>query len=285
MASGRAHGPRSGDLTPPPDWRARLRAPYPDAAPTLLLAALVPMYMAIAVVTRGSALGVPAVPLDGAIPLEPAWVFVYVSQWVFSFLPVFVVRGTELRRRAVRAFLAIVVVSYAGFLLYPTLAPRPEAIPGDGFASWALRYVYGVDPPTNCFPSLHVAYSVLAALTAYRVHRGVGALALGWAGVIALSTLFTKQHYVLDVVAGIALAVGAWALFIRGYRRADAIDGERRRTPRRALVVVWLYALLLLVLAVAYALPDGVDGEATALLAPQATPGQQCCMQSTKGDS
>src|SRR5687768_5474828 len=74
-----------------------LSRPYPQAIPVLVLAALGPMYMVIAVLTPGRALSVPELALDRALPLLPAWVLVYWSQWVFSFLPVFVVRGHRLR--------------------------------------------------------------------------------------------------------------------------------------------------------------------------------------------
>ena len=145
---------------------------------------------------------------------------------MFSFLPVFVVRGVELRRRTVMAYVTIVVTAYLGFLLYPTLAPRPAAVDGDDILAWSLRAVYAVDPPYNCFPSLHVAYSFLAALASYRVHRGVGFAALAWATVIGISTLYTKQHYIVDVIAGVVLASAAHAIVLRSFRRD--------RLPRRS---------------------------------------------------
>ncbi len=162
------------------------------------------------------------------MPLQPAWALVYASQWVFSFLPVFIVRGAPLRRRAVLAYLTMVSVAYAGFLLYPTVAPRPSQVAGDGFFAWSLRGVYGIDPPYNCFPSLHVAYSSLAALVAYHVHRGVGRAAVLWAAIISVSTLFTRQHYVVDIVAGVAIAYAAYALLVRRAPRAGS-SGHLRR--------------------------------------------------------
>ena len=78
---------------------------------------------------------------------------------------------------------------------------------GDGFAAWSLRLLYDIDTPYGCFPSLHVAWAFVSALTCYRVHAGVGWVAAGWATLIAVSTLYTKQHYVVDVIAG-ALARG-----------------------------------------------------------------------------
>ena len=163
---------------------------------------------------------------------------------MFSFLPVFIVRGVHLRRRVVLAYLTIVSIAYAGFLLYPTLAPRPSHVTGEGFFVWSLRRVYQVDPPYNCFPSLHVAYSCLAALVAYHVHRGLGLAALSWAAVVSVSTLFTKQHYVVDVVAGVAMAYAADAAFVRGAPRAWLAPQDRRLAPRRALAVPGIFGAL-----------------------------------------
>jgi membrane-associated phospholipid phosphatase len=226
--------------------------PFTDAILMLVLAVLVPMYMIIAVMTRGRTLFMPELALDRAVALQPAWILVYWSQWVFSFLPVFVVRGQELRRRTVLAYLTIVIIAYVGFLLYPTLGPRPARVDGGGFFAWSMRALYDFDPPYNCFPSLHVAYSFLAALTSYRMHRRLGLAALVWAVLIAISTLYTKQHYAVDVFAGMVMAYGAYALFLRSFPRAAVSDADRRLAPRRALAIPAVYAVLVACFLVAY---------------------------------
>jgi membrane-associated phospholipid phosphatase len=229
-----------------------LRRPYPNAIPVLILAALVPMYMAIAAWTPGRSLFVPETALDRALPLQAEWTPVYWSQWVFSFLPVLIVRGVALRRRTVLAYVSIVVISYVGFLVYPTRAPRPADVIGDDFFAWSLRQLYDFDPPFNCFPSLHVAYSFLAALSAWTVHRGLGLTALVWAALIAISTLYTKQHYVLDVFAGAMLALAAHAVFLYRDSRALVSDDTRALAPRRALLIPAIFAVVVAGFWIAY---------------------------------
>ncbi len=80
------------------------------------------------------------------------------------------------------------------------------AFTADGFLPWTLGLIYDIDPPRNCFPSLHVAWAFVAGLSCHRVHRGVGLAAIGWASLIGISTLYTEQHYFADVIAGVLLA-------------------------------------------------------------------------------
>jgi membrane-associated phospholipid phosphatase len=168
---------------------------------------------------------------------------VYGSLFLAALLPVLVVHQQELIRRTILAFLMAWLVSYAVFLAYPTVTSRPEELAGDGFFDWTLGLIYDADIRYNCFPSLHVAQCFIAALVCHRVHRGVGSVAVGWACLVALSTLFTKQHYVVDVLGGVALAGVAWLSFVRGYPRDGVPERERRLAPALALGAVGLYGL------------------------------------------
>jgi membrane-associated phospholipid phosphatase len=145
-------------------------------------------------------------------------------------------------------------VAYICFLLYPTVAPRPDTVPGDGFAVWGLRFLYDADPPYNCFPSIHVAHSLVSALACYRVHRQLGVFAVLCASLVALSTLFTKQHYVADLIAGILLASAAYAVFRRGHSPANVPELDRRVAPALALCIGGIVGLGAACLWVAYRL-------------------------------
>lgn len=225
-------------------WRSQLAA---------ALVSLAPMYFVIAILTRGRPTHRPELALDRAIPLEPVWILAYGSLYVFVVvLPLLVVRGRPLIRRAMQAYLLVMTLSYAVFLAYPTSASRLEDVTDDGFGAWTLRILYSIDPPYNCFPSLHVAYAFVSALACYRVHRGVGAAAVGWAAVIALSTLFTKQHYVADVIAGTLAAGLAYVLFLRGAPRDAVSEWDRQRAPRRAWIAMAVFAVMVAGFRVAY---------------------------------
>ena len=227
------------------------RAPYHNTAPALALAVVIPAYHVISEFNRGRAANMPELAIDRAIPLEPAWMLVYGSVFLFAFLPAFVVRGAELTRRVLWSYILVEFLAFAGYLAYPTSLPRP-AITTDGFFLWTLRLIYDIDPPRNCFPSLHVAWAFVAALSCYRVHRGVGLAAMGWAGLIGISTLYTEQHYLVDVIAGVMIAFLAYVLFLRGHDRAAIAESDVQRAPLRATRIVWTYVCVIAVFVIIY---------------------------------
>ncbi len=96
---------------------------------------------------------------------------------------------------------------------------RPYLSGKDLFEQMVL-FIYRTDTPTNIFPSLHV-YCSVACLNAIlnRENRpekdmvGIGCTILTVA--IILSTMFLKQHSVIDVSAGLLLGGGAYMLFYK----------------------------------------------------------------------
>ncbi|HET7292719.1 MAG TPA: phosphatase PAP2 family protein [Vicinamibacteria bacterium] len=220
-----------------------------------VLAALVPFYIFIPEWTSGRTPHVPELDLDRSMPLQPIWALVYGALYLFLIiLPVFVVREGELIRRTVAAYLMVWIAAYLCFLAYPTIAPRPTDVIGDGFLAWGLRFLYSADPPYNCFPSLHVAHSFVSALSCHRVHRALGITAALCASLVGVSTLYSKQHYVLDVVAGILLALIANVVFLRSYPRARIPVLDRRVAPVFALGTLGLVGLGMLIFWMAYQL-------------------------------
>ncbi|MGE5243966.1 MAG: phosphatase PAP2 family protein [Betaproteobacteria bacterium] len=209
-----------------------------------VLVSLLPLYYAVGALVADRTLHVPAVALDAALPLQPSWMLVYGSHYAFVFLPLLVVRQEPLLRRTMWAYVMAFLVAYAGFFAYPTVTPHPATVAGDGFATWCLRLQYRLDSPYNCFPSLHVAHSFLAALACYRVNRKVGLVAASWAALIGVSTLYTKQHYLVDVIAGVVLASIAYVLFLRGYPRHAIAERDQRLAPFRATAMIAIFGII-----------------------------------------
>ena len=231
------------------------------AAGTWLAAAfmfLLPMYFIIGQLTAGDPHYQPFIWLDHAMPLWPAWIAVYGSLYMCAFLlPLVVVRGRELFRQSLKAYLFVMLVLYVGFWFYPTIAPLTEKTTVTGFAEWSLQLFYDIDQPYGCFPSLHVAYSFVGALACHRMHRSVGVAASLWSVLIGLSTVYTKQHFVVDAIAGGILGIAAYWLFLRGWPREPVEQIDRRLAPRRSLYVVAAYIAVIGGFWIAYQLGLG----------------------------
>lgn len=238
--------------------RQSLARPYRVTVPMVIFVGMVPLYLFIGGPAPGRVLRVPAIGLDDAIPFMPAWSLIYGALYAFVILlPVFVVREDDHIRRTLRAYFAVWITAYLCFLVYPTVAPRPESVRVQGFGEWGVSLLYGMDPPYNCFPSLHVAHSFISALTCVRVHRGVGIAATIGASLVALSTLFTKQHYVLDVVAGVLMAVVAFMIFLRPQTLAPVPATDRQVAPAFAWGILGCAGLALGGYWIAYQLTGG----------------------------
>jgi membrane-associated phospholipid phosphatase len=85
------------------------------------------------------------------------------------------------------------------------------------------------------FPSLHAGFPVLAAVAAWRQSRRVGVLLWVWAIIVWVVVVYLGEHYVADVLGGIAYATLAvaivWALGLRPQRRNHlAMAGAPART-------------------------------------------------------
>ena len=168
--------------------------------------------------------------LDDAIPFRAASVFAY--SWVYTSMlfPAFVIRSEALFRRVATAYGLVLAVSLTCFAAWPVtslgLRPPVDSIDASTFAGWAVRLTYRIDPPYNLFPSLHLSIATLAALCAWTARRLYGLLAMPVVAGIAVSICTMKQHFVVDGLDAIPLAVLAWALVIRPFNRDRPPDDE-----------------------------------------------------------
>jgi membrane-associated phospholipid phosphatase len=87
-----------------------------------------------------------------------------------------------------------------------------------------LIFVHNIDAPYNCFPSQHVAYSWLGAFIALKFNPLIGIFVTIAAILISLSTMFIKQHWFVDVLSGIAVALFVYWVFFIKFR--TKISGE-----------------------------------------------------------
>jgi hypothetical protein len=143
---------------------------------------------------------------DRAVPLVPGAVWVYLSWYVAPLLML----AVDIRqfRRAAAAILCAFFVCAVGWALWPAVMRRPDLSAARDLSVLALRTLYAFDPPTNLFPSFHAA--VAAVLTQIRFRSPVvRAVIRLWMAAICAACVLTKQHEAADVLAGVAVGLGA----------------------------------------------------------------------------
>lgn len=181
----------------------------------------------------------PLTALDVAVGFKPATLFLYVSLWLYVTLPP-ALQAT--RRELIYYGLAVGGLCVAGlacFLFWPTAVPAANI---DWEQSYGFSILKGVDAAGNACPSLHVATAVFSAMWLNRLLLEVGAPRIVrvfnwvWCVAIAYSTLATKQHVAVDMLAGAILGMFAAglsltqsALLIR--HSLVPLEAERQQEP------------------------------------------------------
>ncbi len=146
-------------------------------------------------------------PIDDRIPLVGPFVIAYLS-----LLPFLVASGLAFLAFRVRlywgaalAMIGTLAVSYLFYVVLQSHVDRP-VVTGGGLFSQLIRDLYATDAPYNAFPSLHAGLATVCAIHWWRTGAQGRVAMVIWAGLLVVSTVFVKQHYVADVVAGVALA-------------------------------------------------------------------------------
>lgn len=123
-----------------------------------------------------------------------------------------------------------VVIIYAIFPNGQNL--RPTNFAHDNFCVDIVKWTYATDSNTNVCPSLHVVGTMTAVIALWRIrspkHMGWQVVSVTLAVFICLSTVFIKQHSILDIFAGVALSI-LFYFIIYHWRPARLAAKESRR--------------------------------------------------------
>jgi membrane-associated phospholipid phosphatase len=149
-------------------------------------------------------------PLDDAIPFVKEFIVPYVAWYGFIFLVMTYLCFKDRRTYYITltCYALGLTSSFITFYFFQTTVPRPEVMGSDIFSKMVLQ-IYGADQPYNCFPSIHVLTSFLMvkAVSASTFRNKTNLLAVWFCAVmIIISTLFVKQHVILDAVSGVIYA-------------------------------------------------------------------------------
>jgi len=156
---------------------------------------------------------------DNSIPLQPAWVWIYSGIYYPAIIAV-VMSVRDLRHFNYMAFSYLVLLAFhmVVFLVFPVEVPqdwRPGAsvltTPSGRFLALVQRF----DARSNCFPSMHVS---VATLTALHGTTNIPSALIPFSAfvvLIAVSCVLTKQHYLIDLPAGLVCGWLSFLLYLR----------------------------------------------------------------------
>jgi membrane-associated phospholipid phosphatase len=144
---------------------------------------------------------------DAWIPFDPRWVWVYLIPYVIG--PVIVgMLSRDTFAWYVRRGIQLVAISLIIFIVLPTKTVRPDVSDlGGGLTADLYRGMTAIDgPAANAAPSLHVSLTCLLAWALLRDFPRWWPVTVSGVILVWLSTLFTRQHHIVDVLTGILLA-------------------------------------------------------------------------------
>lgn len=162
--------------------------------------------------------------LDRHIPFVPGAFWVYVCYYLVAISPAWLARRWSDFKPMATSYGVATALAWVAWIALPVrMIPPPLAC--SGLTCQVLLRFIDADGGVNVFPSMHVAHSMLAALFHLR-HRSAARwlVAAGALGVTA-STVLIRQHYVVDIPAGLAVAAVGW---IAGLRVAEPREAGLR---------------------------------------------------------
>ncbi|MBP1759448.1 MAG: phosphatidic acid phosphatase [Firmicutes bacterium] len=152
--------------------------------------------------------------IDDMIPFVPIFIIPYFAWFIFIVATgIILYKKSKLDLR--KTYLSVnlcMLIGLVVFFLFPNYQTlRPEVYADDVFSQW-VRLIQIGDSPSNVCPSLHVAISIslytgLTHSACFEKRKDIHFFTLILTNLIILSTVFIKQHSVIDVAFGILLGV------------------------------------------------------------------------------
>lgn len=157
-----------------------------------------------------------ALPSDYKIPVIPWTIFIYNSWYPILIFTValLAIFDNPVYHHFMLAYVIGCLACYIIFIFFQNEVPRSGELKGDGLAQSLLRLTRKINRPYNGFPSIHIFACTMTILAVQTSTLPLGFKLFIWVSQlgIAISTLTTRQHVLLDVAGGIFMASLAWIL-------------------------------------------------------------------------
>ncbi|RSD25443.1 phosphatase PAP2 family protein [Mesobacillus subterraneus] len=147
--------------------------------------------------------------LDGLIPFLPVFILPYIFWYAFilGYLLYFWYKDTRVYVKTLAMIVIGELICFLVYFFFQTTVPRPQ-LTGDGIMIDLVAMIYSHDQPYNAFPSIHVLTTfaiILGNINIRKKHIFHRLFVPVMGSMIIVSTLFVKQHYILDMFGSIFL--------------------------------------------------------------------------------
>ena len=159
----------------------------------------------------------PKLSID-VFPVWTIWVLPYVSCyffWLSSMVWVILKAEDRLFRALLAACILTFTIGTSTFIFFPTYI-KATPLTGNDIFTFLLRIIHENWGRYDAFPSGHVYITTLLTLFFSRWYPRRKYLWILILVVVSFSTLFTGQHYILDVLGGYVVALAATTLVCGG---------------------------------------------------------------------
>lgn len=155
--------------------------------------------------------------LDKLIPFNEWFIIPYVFWYVYTFGMLLVMAYFDYKTyyKLLFSIFTGMLVCFIVYLIYPSTVPRTGYVIPDNLLGKAVTIIYGNDKPYNCLPSIHMLDTLLITMFLFKHYRSI-LIKISSAFIcviIYMSTLFVKQHSVLDAVASTILGIILFFIF------------------------------------------------------------------------
>lgn len=159
---------------------------------------------------------------DEIIPFESIFIVPYIYWYIFIIIGLIYILYKS-RTEYIRIFMAMIIgmcCCYFIYYMFPTQINRP-IVENTNILNKLVNVIYSKDKPFNCFPSIHVLNTYfIMRYTKYMYNKRYFYYTQIVGVLIIISTVFIKQHFVLDIMGSIILCEGVM-FFINKIKSKD----------------------------------------------------------------
>ena len=150
------------------------------------------------------------IALDDKIPYIPSFIWIYsLIYYIMLGLIVSTLKSLEQGMNYIFGGLVLLTLQCLIFYFFPSTVPSSwRKYKVKSKSTQFLNFIQKLDVGRNCMPSMHMSIAMYVSLILFPI---LSYYSFIFVGLIAISTLFVKQHQILDLAPGVILG---WAVYV-----------------------------------------------------------------------